>query len=133
MKQSNFKKYLPGIAWFFFVMTLLAIPGSELPETDDWLKKIQFDKWVHAGLFGMLAFLFMNPMLKFSPPLKNTGKIVALIIILTSAWGLTTEFLQEALVKGRSFDLWDWLADTTGALLAGVYYYMKRRKINTVQ
>ncbi|RYG25540.1 MAG: VanZ family protein [Chitinophagaceae bacterium] len=133
MKRANFRKYLPGIARFFFVMILLAIPGSEFPKTDDWLKTIRFDKWVHAGLFGMLAFLFMNPMLKFSPPLKNTGKIVALIIILTSAWGLTTEFLQEALVKGRSFDLWDWAADTGGALLAGVYFNKKRRKINTSQ
>ncbi len=127
------KKYLPGIAWFFFVMLLLAIPGSEFPKTDNWLKKIQFDKWVHAALFGMLAYLFMKPMLQTSARAKNAGKMVALIVILTSAWGLATEFLQDAVVKGRSFDLWDWAADSAGALLAGFYFNRKMRKINAAR
>lgn len=119
MKRPSFKQYLPGIAWFFLLVILLAIPGSEFPETDDWLKKIYFDKWVHTGLFGMLAYLFMHP---FLPAKKSTfTRIALLIIVLTSAWGLTTEFLQEALVNGRSFDLWDWAADTLGAIIAALF------------
>ncbi|RYF80794.1 MAG: VanZ family protein [Chitinophagaceae bacterium] len=72
-------------------------------------------------------------MLLTSARVKNAGKTVALIVILTSAWGLATEFLQDAVVKGRSFDLWDWAADSAGALLAGFYFNRKVRKINAAR
>jgi VanZ family protein len=33
-------------------------------------------------------------------------------------WGLATEFIQKYFVPGRSFDLLDFAADSTGAFLA---------------
>ena len=40
------------------------MPKSEIDEISYWgtlLEKIYFDKWAHAGLFGILAGLFMLP------------------------------------------------------------------------
>ncbi len=128
MKQITFKHFLPGIAWFFFVLILLLIPGSEFPETDNWLKKIYFDKWVHAGLFGILSFLFMYPFRLR----KNPGSIMIIVVILTSLWGLATEFLQESLVKGRSFELMDWAADTAGSIIAAIIFNMRWRKTQRI-
>ena len=132
MNPLRIKQYLPGIAWFFLLAVLLAIPGSEFPETDNWFKKLQPDKWIHAGLFGVLAWLFMKPFLK-TPGQKNMRVYVLLIMILTSLWGLATEFLQESVVKGRSFDYWDWVADSAGAVIAWLFFNRQLRKINASQ
>ncbi len=124
MKTIGIIKFIPGIAWFFVVLVLIAMPGQDLPGVT-WLDKIFFDKWVHAGIFCLLALLFMLPV-AFSP-MENREKFQFFIrvALATSVWGLATEFIQKYLVTGRSFDLLDWAADSIGALAA--YIYCKRK------
>jgi VanZ family protein len=112
--KPTIKKFIPGITWFFVLLILLCIPGRDLPESGDWLQKIFFDKWVHAGLFGILAFLFMAPVYAKTTSDKKKWLYVIAIAFLVSGWGLATEFIQHNLVSGRSFDLYDWAADTLG-------------------
>lgn len=112
------KKFIPGIAWFFILFILLCIPGRDLPQANDWMKKIYFDKWVHAGLFGLLAVLFMGPILAADFAEKKKWKYILFILFAVSFWGVTTEFIQHNFVEGRTFDLFDWLADTCGAIIA---------------
>jgi VanZ family protein len=112
------KKFIPGIAWFFLVNLLCFMPGSELPVASDWMSRIYFDKWVHVGLFTVLAFLFMYPVLRTSwenPVKRNYFLKIALA---ASLWGLVIEFIQKFYISGRSFDLYDWLCDSAGALIA---------------
>ena len=115
------KKFIPGIAWFFLVLLLLCLPGSNLPNVDDWLNAIYFDKWIHVGLFAVLAFLFMWPFIKSALPVKDKWLYVIRIAIAGSVWGLTTECIQKYFVPGRSFDLFDWAADSLGVLIALIY------------
>ena len=115
------KKFIPGIAWFFLVLVLLCLPGSDLPTVDDWLNKIYFDKWVHTGLFAVLGFLFMLPFIKSFINKKEKWHFLVRIAIATSVWGLTTEIIQKYFVPGRSFDLFDWAADSLGALTALIF------------
>ncbi len=112
------KKFIPGIAWFFLVLILICLPGDDLPKTDDWMSAIFFDKWVHAVLFAVLAFLFMKPVCKSNFPTKYKWITVSKIALCASIWGLTTEFIQKFFIPGRAFDLWDWAADSVGVLLA---------------
>lgn len=119
--ELKVKKFIPGIAWFFFVLVLLCLPGSDLPKVDDWLTKLYFDKWVHIGLFSVLAFLFMLPLLKSSIDPREKWLFLVKISIAASVWGLTTEFIQRFYIPGRSFDLFDWAADSFGALLALIF------------
>lgn len=119
-----FKKFIPGIAWFFLVMVLICLPGNDLPTVDDWLSLIYFDKWVHAGLFGMLTMLFIYPFLK-AP--GNRWLMAIRIAIAVSLWGLTTEFIQNFFVPGRNFDMLDWASDSFGALVG--LLFMKWRFI----
>lgn len=117
MEKISFRKFLPGIAWFFIIMVLTCLPGSDLPKIG-WLNKIYFDKWVHIGMFGMLVFLFSFPF--FKSPLSFAKKInyFLWIAITASLWGLAIEFIQKYFVAGRSFDLLDWAADSAGALIS---------------
>ncbi len=119
-----YKKFIPGIAWFFLVLILICLPGDDLPKADDWMSAIFFDKWVHAGLFSILAFLFMMPFCKSNLTHKNKWVIIIKIAIAIIVWALTTEFIQKFFIPGRSFDLWDWVADAVGVLLA--LYVCKR-------
>jgi hypothetical protein len=113
-----FKKYIPGIAWFFLVLFLICLPGNEFPKTDDWLKVIYFDKWVHCGLFAVLAFLWMRPYAIIDIAKQQRLNIIIKIAVATSIWGLTTEFIQKYFIPFRSFDLWDWAADSVGVAVA---------------
>ena len=121
----SIKKFIPGIAWFFLVLVLLCLPGSEFPKKIDWLEKIYFDKWVHMGLFSILAFLLMHPFTKTENDVQSKLNIILKIAIAVSIWGLATEFIQKYFAYHRSFDLWDWAADSLGALVA--YLFWKKR------
>lgn len=114
----NLKKFLPGIAWFFLVLILICLPGDDLPKVGDWMSAIYFDKWVHVGLFSILAFLFMIPFCNSDIPLTIKWSFIIKIAISISIWGLTTEFIQKFFIPGRSFDLLDWAADSVGVVLA---------------
>lgn len=119
------KKFIPGIAWFFLVLLLICLPGSDIPTVNDWLGKIYFDKWVHVGLFAVLAFLFMLPYLRSSMEQREKWNIILKISLATCIWGLATEFIQRFFVQGRHFDWFDWSADTLGALLALLFSWWK--------
>lgn len=114
----NLKKFLPGIAWFFLVLILICLPGDDLPKVGDWMSAIYFDKWVHVGMFSVLAFLFMIPFCKSDMTRINKWSFIIKIAISISIWGLTTEFIQKFFIPGRSFDLLDWAADSVGVVLA---------------
>jgi hypothetical protein len=120
-KSLSVKRFIPGIAWFFLVLVLVCLPGSTIPPVETWLNDIYFDKWVHSGLFGGLAFLFLYPVSKSALPLEAKKKWAIKIAIATCIWGLTTEFIQKYFIPGRSFDLLDWAADSFGILLAYLY------------
>ena len=120
MKQIPIKRFIPGIVWFILVLVLICLPQHNIPELNEWsvfLEKIYFDKWVHAGMFGMLAFLFIFPFGKSTIPSTTKWKYFIWISIIVSFWGLTTEIIQ-LIIPGRSFELLDWAADSFGALIA---------------
>jgi VanZ family protein len=121
------KKYIPGIAWFFLVLVLLCLPGSEFPKAKiPFLELIFFDKWVHLSLFCILAFLWMMPFAKSNIDPQIKMQMVTKILFATCVWGLATEFIQKYFIPFRSYDLWDWVADSTGAFVAWFYW---RRKL----
>ena len=120
MKQQkiSFKKFLPGIAWFFIVGILTLMPGEDVPKVG-WLSSIfGFDKIVHAALFGGLVFLFCLPYRKSQ--ISHSQKIHYFIRIALAAivWGITVEFIQKYFVPGRDFEWMDWIADSVGVLIA---------------
>jgi VanZ like family len=118
-------KFIPGIAWFFIVLILMCLPGDDLPKIDNWFHMIYGDKWIHMGVFGLLAFLFMYPVSKTPAGLKKKGSIFLWIMVAGSVYGISTELIQKYFIPGRSFDLLDWAADSLGALIAYVFCRIK--------
>ncbi|MBS1757695.1 MAG: VanZ family protein [Bacteroidetes bacterium] len=112
------KKFIPGIAWFFVVMVLLFTPGNDLPEVGDWFTRIDFDKFIHMGVFALLAFLFMFPIGKSELNNKAKAQYFIKITLCACLWGITSEFIQEYFIPGRTYDILDWSADSIGAIIA---------------
>lgn len=121
-KELHIKKFIPGIAWFFLVLILVCIPGYDLPQVDNWLIEINFDKFIHTGLFGVLAYLFMLPIVRSGLPKKEKWNYLIKITIAIIIWGITTELIQKFFIPGRSFNLSDWAADGLGGVMALIYF-----------
>ena len=117
-KPVRFIKFLPGIAWFLFVLVLICLPGEDMPEEPGWLNIPEFDKLVHAALFGGIVFWFCMPFKKSIISRPDKTNLFIKIAIATIVWGITTEYIQKFFIDGRQFDLLDWAADSAGAAIA---------------
>jgi VanZ family protein len=116
--KISYKKFLPGVAWFFIVAALTLMPGSDIPKVG-WLDRIKnLDKVVHASLFGVLTFLFSMPYFKSGLSFEQKRNYIIRISLAAIVWGITVEFIQRFYIPGRDFDLLDWTADSLGVIIA---------------
>ena len=125
MQKLSITKFLPAIIWFIIVLVLMCMPGKDLPEVDGWFQRLYVDKWIHAFLFGVMTYLFMNPIKRSSYNSKEKINYFIRIALAASIWGLTIEFIQKYYIPNRSFDLWDWAADTAGVLI--VFTFLRKK------
>jgi VanZ family protein len=77
----------------------------ELPDCADF---VNFDKLAHASVFGLMATLVLRPF-RMRP--------IVWSIVIVSLFGAADE-LHQNFTPGRSMDILDWVADTTGAVVA---------------
>ncbi len=135
LQKVGIKKFYPAIAWFLLVLTLIAIPGDDLPKPDNWMITIDYDKLIHIAMFGMLAFLFMYPAVKSDLTKQQKLYYFIKVALATIVWGYTTETLQKNdfhIIRGRSYDLADWLADSIGGVVALIFCwwnFIKKDKV----
>lgn len=101
-----------GLAGYLLLIFIeSSIPGDKIPKVG-----FEFgDKVIHFLVYSVLCLLFFYS-------LKNQSKYVKLrkfapefSLLFTSLYGITDEFHQY-FVPNRSCELYDWLADTAGAL-----------------
>ncbi len=73
------------------------------------------DKLFHAIVYGILGFLLLGSRTPSEHGFTNTQ--VRGSVLIASLYGISDEFHQY-FVPGRNTDVWDWVADTLGALIA---------------
>ena len=108
-----------AIAWAGVIFYLSSQPGIDTPSLFPGQ-----DKLFHMTAFGVLGFLFMGSM-KTTTSGYRIGQ-VWLVVVLAVLYGLLDEFHQY-FVPGRTVEIYDALADATGALLGAwsMYYLVK--------
>jgi len=89
------------------------MPNNDIPKLG-FLDAIHFDKWVHAGLFGMLTILLSWPFRKLFPARHSIFLSIAITALL---YGITMEYVQKYLTTDRDFDYADMIADGVGCLI----------------
>lgn len=111
--------FAPAILWIIMILILCTLPGKDIP-SNSFFDEIHFDKFVHFGLFGGIV-LFLSLGIywqkKYISPLT-----LLLLVIVAASYGLAIEFIQKYWCIGRSFDIYDVVADTLGAI-AGVWVF----------
>jgi len=118
------KLFIPAVIWFFVIFYLLIMPGKKIPHGGIFGIP-NFDKLVHASLFGMQVLLAGFPFVKSA----TASKVLLLKISVAAVlYGIAMEFVQKYFTTDRAFDYWDMLADAVGAL-AGywciIFWYKK--------
>jgi len=76
------------------------------------------DKLIHAAAYALMAFLFWNAG-RFHVVAHSQftlEKLLLMTVIFCSLYGASDEW-HQSFVAGRDASLFDWLADTLGALL----------------
>ena len=119
------KKSLLGLAigWTVLIAFLCLVTFSDLPS----LNVSDADKYVHSTfhfVFTMLWGLYFS---------INREEIkipqIIWIVLVSICYGILIEFLQGSFTKTRHADIFDVLANTTGALIALlVFLFLKKRK-----
>ncbi len=84
------------------------MPGKSLPHVAVFTS---FDKFVHFTFFAGFFVLWYL----YFPQLKNKALY---LIWLSAFYGYAIEFYQLYFANGRSFDIFDGVADTVGAVCA---------------
>ena len=107
--------WLPVLA---FVAAILAV--SSVPNLKSPLPFLNGDKFIHAGEYVVLGLLLVRALratLRVSRPLFAAMIAIGLVVVV----GSVDELLQY-FVPGRSCDILDLLADTTGGAIAQLIY-----------
>lgn len=111
--KAKFSSFIPALIWIVITTILLVLPGPDIPSIS-FLDKIYFDKWVHAGLFGGMTFLFSYPFIK---NLNATKKLLIYIAIVCALYGVAMEYVQKYFAFERDFDYYDMAADGVGCVI----------------
>ena len=110
MKKSKWLFWTPPLLWAAGIFCLSCLPFREHTPLFPGV-----DKVFHIGLFGMLSVLLFFAF--FYERGFSARKAALLALLITSAYGGLDEFHQW-FTPNRSVDVFDWLTDTAGALLA---------------
>ena len=108
-------------ATLLYCVAIFALSSrSSVPDTGWNLLDIPgFDKLAHALLYAGLAGLVSTGIRRSDPRVLNTVQFW-LPIVFATAYGLSDE-IHQYFVPNRTFDLFDIVADATGATMVQIY------------
>jgi VanZ family protein len=110
-----------AILWTLLILAACLIPGREVPNVHIPLA----DKWVHFIIFAGFSFLWLSV---FDKAKAGHGWLVFLLSV---SLGYVVELLQgSGITTGRSYDLYDVLADAIGGALGVLLFFLMRRQIS---
>ncbi len=128
MVSSWVLKILLGLT---IVYTIALTVGSLVKPVEIDVSVSHFDKILHTGAYGGLAFLWLSVYQLYSCRKRifwsTIGKYI-LIMVLITIFGILIELLQGGTTDYRTADIWDALANTTGVLLGTIIFVIFFKK-----
>ncbi len=111
-----------AIIWTALILFACFIPSDNIPKVNVPL----MDKWVHFVIFAGFSFLWLCVWQN-----ANAGPLI-IIFVLSVALGYSVELIQGSnLVRGRSYETNDVIADAIGGALGCVLYKLFNKKLAT--
>jgi len=104
-----------AVLWALIVVVLSLLPAPVFQKAHELVQFPQADKVVHATMYAILTSLLLWSIPVPGHPLRPRS--TCFTAAAATAFGLLMEWLQH-FTATRSMDLWDGLANATGAFLA---------------
>lgn len=111
---SRLARFLPFAIWITVVFILLTLPAKDFGSVE--IRIPNFDKLVHAGLFGGVVFLYGFAVINIEKSRTKASTII--ITVIACVYGCAMEYVQrDCLHPPRDFSYGDMAADATGAVI----------------
>ena len=112
IRYSGWLRRISAVLAILWMSVIFLLSGT--PDLTPPISGPGFDKIYHAGAYGLLAVLFLAVM---QPDSKAGYRLpqAVLAILLAGAYGLSDEW-HQSFVPTRMPDVWDVVADVTGAV-----------------
>ena len=115
-----------AISWTILIAVLCLVNFTDLPS----FGVSRADKYVHFTFHFVFTILWGFYL--WSKLNEITISKIGRVVILSFCYGILIEILQEIFTKTRHADIFDVLANGTGALVALVFFVLiKRQKLQT--
>ena len=114
-----------AFGWSVFIMTVCFLPANDLPK-HPFFSELQLDKIVHVFLFFVQGFLLFNPISRYKSTPKKSKLHILFVVLYCLLLGFIIEFIQEFSIESRSGDVFDFLADFFGVVLAFTLFKVKK-------
>jgi len=127
LKPNSLIKKIILFLYIALITTMSILPASDIPK----LKTFPyFDKMVHIIMYAGLSYLMLWNLSENSSKRKYLGTFCFVF-----GWGFLMEIIQGISNMGRSFELIDIIANTSGIILGFITWvfltkYVKRKYIN---
>ena len=111
-------RYTPTVLWFGGILFASFMPSQHLRQ--EWFLFPNEDKVIHAIMYFGLAFLFL---LNSRQTFSLTRRFITISVVSICLIGGLIELLQPIL-SNRTCDFPDFIANSTGAILAGAVVWI---------
>lgn len=122
------RKHGPAILWSLFILVLMGFPGNQIPRIPSFIEWLSPDKILHIVLFGLFSYLVLYGNRKQYLRSKHRSGYVVVAVLISALYGLVTELLQYYVFIGRNANIYDFYANTLGALFGGMAYFLQHSK-----
>ncbi len=112
-----FFKRAGAVLWAALILFLLLLPAGDIPVIGFLPSSLPADKAIHAALFFIQAAAIWIALPTFRKFYSQKRIRALLTLIMSSGYGIITEFLQWAVTVDRHADVLDAASDITGASL----------------
>ena len=123
LRISQSVRFILVILYVGCIVTLSLLPPQAFPKLPLFAG---FDKVVHF----MMYFIF-SILLSWAVKTELKYRRLFLIIPVTIGWGVFMEIMQLEMHLGRSFDIYDILANSTGVVVGVLLYVIVTRKFHS--
>lgn len=121
LKKHHYFTLFLALFWTIGIFIGCSMPGKDLPSIPVF---DHFDKVVHFTFFAVFYILWYL----FFYKLKYIAIILLFIVFL---YGFGIEFYQLNCIEGRSFDVWDGIADTVGGIIGYfIVSFLNQKRLN---
>jgi VanZ family protein len=117
MSKINIKYLI--IIWIIVIFILSSIPGNDLQKLPKF-KIPHLDKIVHFVMYFTLQFLVLTEYYKNYTKKISFIKLLSFSLLISVSYGLLMEILQNYFFISRTGSLFDFLANTIGAILGSI-------------